>query len=360
VTGPKPSAPSRQSVTIRDVATEAGVGLGTVSRVLNGTGYTSPEAREAVQRAVARLHYRPSRRARSLRQARSLAIAAMVPNLMNPVYVEFLRGVQRAATEHGYVVLIAETPPSSGPAESPLVRRVIEEGVDGLVLGGPLGQVDLAALREAGVPVVPGSGPEYGSFTASWEAGESDATLSMVKRLIDLGHRRVGYVVRPEPRGARLGRYRRARDSLIVREIRAVGGSVTRVPLEAGPEGIGRPDPQGEADPNLSGPDRPTAFIASSHQLTPRLLLALRRAALEIPTDASVVVYGDSEWAAAYRPALTVIRHDTSAEAAWLTERLIEELEGRSSHQPPVVRAEYIERESCGPAPGQVGRGPAG
>lgn len=337
----------KRVVTIRDVALDAGVAVVTVSRVLNNNGYASAEVRQLVEDAAARLNYRPSRRARSLRRAKSMTIATIVPELVNPVYLDFLRGVQRTAEEREYVVLIGETQ-RSADRESQLIKRLVDEGIDGVVLGGPLALQNIEILRDSGIPTFPGDGPESRAYTAAWEAAEAEATRQMTSRLIELGHRRVALVVANSPAWpGRLG-YRRARTDVIRRELRRCNAELLTIPV-----GItDLLDAPCQKVFKLKKTSRPTAFIAFSHPLAPRLLLALKHAGINVPDDASFVSYGDSEWAAAHQPALTVVRHDTFAEAAWFTERLLDGIDGINREAAsPYVEAKFVERESCAPPP---------
>lgn len=97
-------------------------------------------------------------------------------------------------------------------------------------------------------------------------------------------------------------------------------------------------------------PGAPTAWVACNHILLPYLLDAL--SGLRIPEDVSVVGYGDSIWAAAYRPPITVISHDTYREARSLTAMLLDSIDGKPLTSAHIdYRSRFIERESIGPAP---------
>jgi DNA-binding LacI/PurR family transcriptional regulator len=83
------------STTIRDVAQRAGVGQGTVSRVLNGSSQVSPATRERVERAISELNYRPNLIAQSFASGRTEAVAVIAPFITRPSVVERLRGIER-------------------------------------------------------------------------------------------------------------------------------------------------------------------------------------------------------------------------------------------------------------------------
>ncbi|NEC93457.1 LacI family DNA-binding transcriptional regulator, partial [Streptomyces sp. SID12501] len=108
---------ARRRPTIRDVAAAAGVSRGTVSRVINGGHWVSPEAREAVERAIAETGYRANQHARSLVTGRSNSLAFLLTEphhllFADPTFSILLRGAAEALSERGMtlILLVAGTP----------------------------------------------------------------------------------------------------------------------------------------------------------------------------------------------------------------------------------------------------------
>src|SRR5215471_2229648 len=101
------SAHSR--VTIVDVAREAEVSPKTVSRVIRGNDYVSKETMDRVQEVILRLGYRPNRAARSLVSKRTGVIGVVIPNVNNPFFSEVVRGIEDAAIERDYNMLLFST-----------------------------------------------------------------------------------------------------------------------------------------------------------------------------------------------------------------------------------------------------------
>ena len=95
--------------TLSDVARLAGVSTMTVSRVINGTGYTSPAAQARVNKAIAELSYMPNVLARQLRLNRTKTLALVVTDIANPFFTTIARGVEDAARAHGYAVMFCNT-----------------------------------------------------------------------------------------------------------------------------------------------------------------------------------------------------------------------------------------------------------
>ncbi len=97
------------AVTIRDVAALAGVSPATVSRVLNADDRVAPELRERVRTAVAKLGYRPNSQARSLRTRATKVLGLIIADIQNPFFTALARGVEDAASERDYSVVLANS-----------------------------------------------------------------------------------------------------------------------------------------------------------------------------------------------------------------------------------------------------------
>jgi LacI family transcriptional regulator len=337
---PVPARAAR--VTIGDVARAAGVRPSTVSKALNG-GRGSAEVRARVERAVAELGYRPNEQARALRRSRSRSLGLLIPDLANPVYLPLLRGAERAARDRGYVVLVADGQRSDA-AESAALDRFFDQGVDGLLLAGSVPAGSLARFVAGGVPVA----PPQSERARAWERAESRATREMARRLVELGHRHVTFVAPPQPRGAHGSAYRRGRLGVLSSVLREAGAelAVRGVDPALGFERC-------TAALDVVVRDTPsTALVCADHLLVPPLLAALAGASRRLPEDVTLVAYGDSDWARAYRPPVSVVGADTYAIGEALALSLLAALEADES----VVAAEdpriaYEERGTSGPPP---------
>lgn len=95
--------------TIREVAKQAGVGVGTVSRALNGTGYVSPEMKEKIQKAAEELGYTPNELARNLFRNRTGIIGVIVPDLSHPFFSCFAKYVEMELYQQGYKTMICNS-----------------------------------------------------------------------------------------------------------------------------------------------------------------------------------------------------------------------------------------------------------
>lgn len=140
--------------TIKDIAQRAGVSTATVSYVVNGTRFVSPELRERVLTAITELDYRPNAVARSLRQKRTRTIGLIVPDNSNPFFAEVAKGVEDAGYEAGVSVILCN---SDGSFERELryLQTLRDKQVDGVILIATTPNADhLASVVEREIPVV--------------------------------------------------------------------------------------------------------------------------------------------------------------------------------------------------------------
>lgn len=178
---------------ILDVARRAGVGAGTVSRVLNSDPRVTVSTRLQVMEAIEELGYRPSALAQRLRLGRTMTVGAVIPFVTNP-WGERLRGVVSRLADTGYdlVLLDVETPEQRDRVFWAAAGR---HHADGLITAVPPTEEAVRSLRHAGVPVVllASRHPELSSVGVDDVQGGCLAT----QHLLDLGHRRIGFVGDP-------------------------------------------------------------------------------------------------------------------------------------------------------------------
>lgn len=336
-------ANDKARVTIRDVARAAGVRPSTVSKALNA-GRGSPDVRQRVERAAAELGYRPNEQARGLRRAQSRSIGLLVPDLANPVFLPLLRGAERAARERGYVVLIADGQ-RSDLAETAALERFFDQGVDGVLLAGPVPPGSLLPFVDHGVPFAPR--PPTGNEVGGWERAETAATRAMGQRLLELGHRHVTFIAPPQPKGPQGQMYRRGRFGTLLTVLGAASAELAVARVDPG---LGFDGCRAEFDRILQASPS-TALVCGEHLLVAPLLAALAKASRRLPDEVSLVAYGDSDWARAYLPPLSVIGADTYTLGHALATGLLDDIAGLEPRPQDDVTIQYIERGSCGPAP---------
>ncbi len=136
---------------IKDVAKRAGVGVGTVSRMLNDSGYVAEETREKIEIAMRELNYTPNELARNLYHKRTGIIAVIVPSVSNPFFVEFINFVEDELYEAGYKMMLCSTVKESN-AELEYLDMLNRHIVDGVITG--VHSLDVEEYQKIHKPIV--------------------------------------------------------------------------------------------------------------------------------------------------------------------------------------------------------------
>jgi DNA-binding LacI/PurR family transcriptional regulator len=330
--------------TIASVAALAGVGVGTVSRVLNDSKAVSGSTRMRVLEAIAALDYEPSAAARALSTGRTSTIGIVAPFLTEPSVVERLRGATRRLAEAGYQVTLFDVQrPEQG--ESALRSLSVKGRVDGLlVVSLQPSAAQLERLAAAGIPVVLVDRRADGApgVFIDDEAGGRLAT----EHLIGLGHRRIAFVGDLEggPFGFTSSEARRRGYEAALRD-----AEIKRRPLlvRRGPH---RRDAARAATRELLAlPDPPTAVFAASDHQALGVIEGAESAGVDVPERLSVVGFDDIELARYC--GLTTIAQPLEDSGARGAEMLLAALDG-AAPRPHELRLELQIRSTCSPLVG--------
>jgi len=185
------------SVTIKDVAKLSGVGIATVSRVLNNSGITSNETKEKVMAAVRELNYVPNNNARSLKMGQSRTIALLAKSITNPFFQKMIHTIEQKVFMRGYHLEIRNVNYSEHEM-SMAIKEVQDRNLNGIILMGGNFEYTNEDFKRLGVPCVlltVSAGEDvdkdlYSSVIINDEAESFRAT----EYLIQLGHRRIGCI----------------------------------------------------------------------------------------------------------------------------------------------------------------------
>lgn len=276
------------STTIRDVAKRAGVGIATVSRVLNNNPSVSEETRQKVRDAIAGLNYTPNPIARRLSTGRTLTIGVIVPFFTLPDFVKRLQGVQQALAESEYdlVLFNVETVSQRERYFNDLPRHTRVDGV--LIIGLPMTNLHVSQFRESNIPVVliDVEQPAVHQVLVDHALGGKMAT----RHLIELGHRRIAFV----------SDYLEDAFGFMANKKRFEGycraleeAQLTRHPeyQQQGEHGREAARKMGHALFSLKEP--PTAIFAASDTQAIGVLEAAREEGIKVPEQLSIIGYND-------------------------------------------------------------------
>lgn len=271
----------RAAPNIKDVAERAGVSISTVSRVLNQSGPASVRTRETVLRAVSEIGFRPNSMGRSLKTAKSRTIGVLVPSLKNPVFADAVQGIQAAAEQAGYGILLTSSN-YSAERETAAVEVFLSNRVEGLIVtvADEASSPALDLLRREGVPFVlvfnPALDPGPSAVTVDNEA----AAQALVEELIALGHRRIAMIAGRFDASDRSG-LRRAGYERALRSHGIAPGAIVEV-------GFDTLDLSAHCAALMDAPEAPTAVFCSTDMLAIAAIRGLTTLGLRVPEDMSV------------------------------------------------------------------------
>ncbi|MGH9430059.1 MAG: LacI family DNA-binding transcriptional regulator [Terriglobia bacterium] len=336
-------------VTIRDVARIAGASVSTVSAAINNTDYVSAAMRLRIQRAIARLGYRPNDLARGLRLQRTHTLGVVVPDLSNSFYTEVLQGMKDYASAAHYTLLIGDSR-DRWAEEQVYLDTFHRRRVDG-VIRIPAVDEKSGNLRDllGDIPVV--YADRFAHDAAAGHVGVDNvvAAFDATRYLMSLGHRRIGIIAGPEtaPTAAdRLEGYRRALRSGRVH----VDGTLVR----RGDNGM--VSGHREAIELLTLPNRPTAIFCTNNMMTLGAFQAIQELKTLCPEEVSLVGFDDFYWAPLLRPQITMVRQPAREIGMAAARLLIEQIEGRiATGSAQTLSTQLIVRQSCAPPAARSG-----
>jgi len=327
--------------TIVDVAKEAGVGVGTVSRVLNDHPRVSPSTRARVEAAIEKLGYRPNPLARALSRGQTTSVAVLVPYFTSDSVVLRIRGLVDALRNSSYQLTLHDVE-SPAAAQARLADPTALAFSAGLVIVSVrFDESQLAALRDLEAPVVflDTVGDGFDSLSIDNVAGGALAT----QHLIDLGHTRIAFVGDPEVEGGfTSSRHRRLGYE---QALAAAGLPVDPTLIARGPHG--RSVAHQLTNSLLDADNRPTAIFAASDTQALGVLEAARLRGMDVPDDLSVIGFDDIE--VAQYVGLTTVHQPLYESGLMAGEALLNRISDGGDAVAVQLPLEVLERTSTGP-----------
>jgi LacI family transcriptional regulator/LacI family repressor for deo operon, udp, cdd, tsx, nupC, and nupG len=294
--------PNQKRISVLDVARKAGVSISTVSRVINGEKSIKPETLAKVQRAIARLGYKPNLAAQRLRRrkGRRKIIGLLIPDIQNPFYVEVIRGVEDVAFQQQYAVLMSNFAQEE-EKENFYLDQMMAEAVDGIIVAPSHGRYQkVIELVRSGFPIV--------CVDRGLTDIESDVVLvnnhqgayDAVEHLLQRGHTRIAYIggipAIPTTQQRRQGYI----------------DALTRHGIEIKPDYIRTGNSKHESGRTLANDLLdlalpPTAFFTGNNLITLGALETIHSRGQRIPDDIAMVGFDDMPWSISLNPPLTAV-----------------------------------------------------
>ncbi|MBB6671121.1 catabolite control protein A [Cohnella nanjingensis] len=289
------------TVTIYDVAREAGVSMATVSRVVNNNPNVKPQTRKKVYEAIERLGYRPNAVARGLASKKTTTVGVVIPDIANAIFAEVARGIEDIANMYHYNIILCNADKRK-EKEIRVINTLLEKQVDGLLfMGGAVTDEHLQAFNTSNVPIVLCATTDEKGAMPSVDIDHESAAFDAVQRLIAEGHRKIamisGTLQDPANGYARYQGYKKALEQ-------------AGIPFDEDYVRIGnyRYESGIEAMQHFLGlSNRPTAVFAATDEMAIGAIHSIQDEGLKVPEDVSVISVDNIRMASMVRPQLTTV-----------------------------------------------------
>jgi DNA-binding LacI/PurR family transcriptional regulator len=332
--------------TIRDVAELANVSIATVSRVLNGTGYVSPELAQRVRQAAAKLGYQSNTLVRHIQRNDSLTLGVLLPGSGNPFYTEVARGVQELCSERGFRVIICYVGEDSEKA-SAYVNALRQQRVAGFVVISPDNVSEhWQRLLDDGYPLVMVDRIVTHVRADAVVSDNYSGAAQAVNHLIGLGHRNIGFVTG------------RLHLDPVENRWRGVTETLAKAGIPLNPDFVyDRGDYQmatgfAAAEKLFSLPNPPTAVFAFNDLMAYGLIYFAHTHGITVPDQLSVIGFDDIELSTYFVPGLTTISQPKYELGRTVAEILLGRIAGNREPQIyQILPTQLVVRGSTAPLP---------
>lgn len=331
-------------VTIREVARQAKVSVGTVSNVLAGSATVRAELRRRVEEAMRGLDYHPNQIARSLKTRQTKTLGMVISDITNPFFPQVVRGAEDVAIASGYLLITLNTD-DSPERERQALSMLRAQKVDGLLLTVAASRGDMNHIeqfRDSGLPVVCIDREVPGVPLDLVCADNTRGAKMCMQHLLSRGHRRIGYL------SGSFGLF------TAVTRLEGFNQALNDAGITADAELVRHGDFRFDSGYRLAKEmllehNPPTALFASNAMMGFGALKAIHELCLRCPEDVALAMFDDVPFGDVIQPRLTVVAQPAYHMGKVGAQLLIARLEGRETSTEPVVKTlvpELLVRES--------------
>lgn len=339
----KDNSHEHKNITIRDIAREAGVSPGTVSRIFHSPHMVKQSTKDRINSVISKHNYIPNMYASALTTKQTMTIGLIIPTVQNSIHAALIESIQEQCNREGYSVLIGNTN-YSYETETKLLEIMLRRRVSGILHAGTLNNDSLNILRMAAEHKIPSvvvweniDDKEISSIGIDNYA----AGYAITNYLVERGHREIGVLIGPYNRMTRLKqRLLGYRQCLIDNNIEHKTQNEVKIEhkISEGAEGLKH---------LLKYGTKLTAIFAASDVLAFGALHQAHQEGIRVPKDLSIVGFDDIEFASYCAPPLTTIRVPGIEMGKTAVEELIDRIDNkRVTSKHICLKTEIVERQS--------------
>lgn len=346
----KSTGPGTKQPTINDVAALAGVSKKTVSRVINRSEFISEKTRRAVQEAIETLGFVPNPQARALAFRRNFLIALLHDNPNAQTVLNFQQGVLDAIKDSDLALLVRPVDRGSDRMLDDVRTFLEKQRPIGAMLLPPISENDdLAALCESlGVRYVRVGSALLDDAAHCVSSNDREVVADVVRKLISLGHRRIGLVRGPEG-------FRSAAEREIGFHEALAEAGLTLDPDHFAPGNYRFAAGIEAGEKLLALAKPPTAIFCSNDEMAAGVIRVAYEKGIAVPADLSIIGFDDSPTATHIWPALSTVRWPIREMGVRAARTLVADFLGPGAKLPegdsPVLASTFVERASIAPPP---------
>ena len=322
------------SIILKDIAKAVGVSESTVSRALRNKPGVNPELREKIFKLAQELNY-PFKL--PTKEPSYKRIGIIVPDLSNPFFATVIYGIKSVLSSTGYLLYIINTDEDS-EAEEINLQSLIDDQVEGIITAPTGDSVHFYEQLNSNLPLVFFDRILKIEGTSSVAVDNQDAIFQAVRKLVNLGHKRICFIAGDVRIYTGAEREKGFHESLKLLDLKAEDCPVVYGNFK---------EPESYAvTKDVLQKRQCTAIIATSNKTTLGVLRAVKELGLKIPNDISVIGFDDQEWMQFFTPQIATIVQPAFTIGSIAANLLLQNIKGSMRKENIIVKTQFQERES--------------
>jgi LacI family transcriptional regulator/LacI family repressor for deo operon, udp, cdd, tsx, nupC, and nupG len=336
--------PIQPVITLKDIARSAGVAHTTVSRALRGDARVAPETTERILQLAGELGYVPNSIAQSLNAQRTMTIGMLVTSIADPVVMDILEGAENIAQDRGYCIFLS-TSRNESVRELSVVDTFQRRRVDGLIVAAVRnGMERRSALGRIQVPVVSIDSEDEQKRHPTVDTDNVGGAGLAVTHLLQMGHRRIGYIGAANRPLTNANRYAGYVQTLQQASIRANPRWAINPEVDNSEDDIER----GRIGLEHCLAAGVTAILCFNDQVAIGALNTCYRKGIAVPQQLSIVGHDDIRAASYVNPPLTTVRQPLQRMGSTAMEMVLSLIDKKPVEN-AILSCELVVRTSAAP-----------